>query len=350
MAKGVDFFKQKLTRREFIKKSIIGLGTLSLAGYALNRYAANAITDQHSLAYKNDAPRTLWKWSKQAEFFTRIGENIQCKLCPHECTLGLNDRGFCKVRVNKDNNLYTIAYGNPCAVHNDPIEKKPLYHFIPGTKTFSIATAGCNLRCKNCQNWEISQSRPEDTTNIDLMPERVVEAALQAGAKSISYTYSEPSIFYEYMVDTARAAKRNGLKNIWVTAGYISKKPLRKLTRYIDGANIDLKGFSERNYIRLNGGRLQPVLDSIKTLKENDVWFEITNLIVPTWSDDPDEYRDMISWIYKTVGPDVPIHISRFHPYYKLVYLPATPVSTLNSFREIALEEGMIPVYVMENC
>jgi len=350
-SKGVEekfnrFFNQKLSRREFIKKSIIGIGTLALGGYAFNRYVAKAVTDEYSQVFRNDAPETLWKWSKEADFYVNLPDSVQCKLCPHECRLGINDRGFCRVRVNKENKLYTIAYGNPCAVHNDPIEKKPLSHFLPGTSAFSIATAGCNLRCKNCQNWQISQFRPEDTQNADLMPEQVVEEAQKVGAHSIAYTYTEPSIFYEYMIDTAKLAKKAGLRNVWVTAGYLNEKPLRKLCKYMDAANIDLKGFTDRFYIKVTGARLKPVLNSIKILKEENVWFEVTNLIVPTLSDDETLYEEMVQWLYNNIGPNYPIHISRFHPQYKLVFLPATSIKLLHRLRDIAMNVGMNYVYI----
>jgi pyruvate formate lyase activating enzyme len=205
-------FNQRLSRREFIKKSIIGIGTLALAGYTFNRYLRKSISSDNSLTFENNAPDTLWKWSKEAEFYIKLPDAVQCKLCPHECVLSKNSRGFCRARVNKNNKLYTLDYGNPSAVHNDPVEKKPLFHFLPGSLTYSIACSGCNLRCKNCQNWEISQTRPEDTTNADMMPEAVVENAIRSGAKSISYTYTDPIIFYEYVLILQNLHIRQGLK------------------------------------------------------------------------------------------------------------------------------------------
>ncbi len=342
----MKLFNQKLSRREFIKKTIAGIGTIALGGYVLNKYILNGISDKYSLVFKNDAPEKLWKWSKEAEFYVQLQDAVQCKLCPHECTLGIDDRGFCKSRVNKENKLYTIAYGNPSAVHNDPVEKKPLVHFLPGTTVLSIACSGCNLRCKNCQNWNISQFRPEETKNRSLMPEQVVQKALELGSKSIAYTYAEPIVFYEYMLDTCKLAKKEGLKNILVTAGYINEKPLRKLCRYVDASNIDLKGFRDDFYIKITESRLDPVLKAIKILKEENVWFEATNLIVPTLSDDEDIYREMVEWLYKNIGPDYPVHISRFHPAYKLTNLPGTSVDLLNRLRDIAMEEGMNYVYL----
>jgi pyruvate formate lyase activating enzyme len=335
-----------LTRREFIKKGVIGVCGLALGSYALNRYSVRAVTDKYSLAFKNDAPSELWKWSKEAEFYSSLQDAVQCNLCPHECTIGLNDRGFCRARANKDGKLYTLVYGNPSAVHNDPIEKKPLYHFLPGTAVLSISTSGCNLRCKNCQNWNISQFKPEETQNADLMPEEVVKNALELGSKSIAYTYGEPNIFYEYMLDSSKLAKKAGLRNVSVTAGYINEKPLRKLCRYLDASNIDLKGFTEEFYVKVTEARLKPVLDSIKILKDEGVWFEVTNLIVPTLSDDEGLYREMVKWLFKNVGPDHPVHISRFHSAYKLTHLPATSVGLLHKLRDIAMEEGMHYVYI----
>jgi len=257
-----------------------------------------------------------------------------------------NDRGICRNRINKNGKLYTLAYANPCAVHVDPIEKKPLSHFLPKTTAYSIATAGCNLRCLNCQNWQISQSRPEDTRNVDLPPERVVAEALRYGSKSIAYTYSEPIVFYEYMIDSARLARKQDLRNVWVTAGYINTSPLRELCKVLDAANVDLKSFSDETYAKLNGATLKPVLETLKTLAKERVWFEVTNLVVPTWTDDLNMIAEMSGWLYKNIGPDYPIHFSRFQPQYKLTHLPPTPVEVLEKARKTALDAGMKYVYI----
>jgi pyruvate formate lyase activating enzyme len=248
--------------------------------------------------------------------------------------------------VNIGGKLYSLAYGNPCAVHIDPIEKKPLNHFYPGTAVFSVATTGCNFRCLNCQNWEISQRRPEDVQNGELFPEDVVRAAKRKNTPSIAYTYSEAITYYEYMYDTARFAREAGLRNVLVSNGYINKGPLLRLAQYLDGANINLKSFDNGIYRCLNGGTLRPVLDTFKTLHEQRVWFEMTTLVVPTYVDEAEMIKRMCGWILKELGPDYPLHFSRFFPQYKLTRLPPTPVTTLEQFRDLALKEGIHYVYL----
>ena len=271
---------------------------------------------------------------------------VKCMICPNECTLKLDELSDCHNRINKDNKLYTMAYGNPCAIHIDPIEKKPLYHFLPGSRAFSIATAGCNLACLNCQNWTISQVSPTETRNYDLMPDRVSSETLGNRCQSIAYTYSEPITFYEYTLDSARIARENGIRNVMVSAGYINEEPLRNLAPFIDAANIDLKSFKDSIYLRLNAGKLEPVLNTLKILLEEKVWLEITNLVVPNWTDDFDMIREMCEWLFTNGFQDCPLHFSRFHPMYKLTRLPPTPVATLNKAREIALESGIRYVYI----
>jgi len=251
--------------------------------------------------------------------------SVQCELCPTECVLENYQVGGCRTRINKDGVLFSLVYGKPCAVAVDPIEKKPFFHFLPGTSAFSIATAGCVLGCKFCQNWQISQASPEDTDNRDLPPDDVVRQALAHNCQSITYTYTEPTVFYEYMYDTALIARRMGIRNTMHSCGYINEKPLRTLAKLLDAADIDLKAFSEDFYSRICGGRLKPVLDSLVTLKEEKVWIEITNLVIPTLNDDPVKIREMCRWIVRNLGPDVPIHFSRFFPYYKLKDLPPRP-------------------------
>jgi pyruvate formate lyase activating enzyme len=272
--------------------------------------------------------------------------SVRCKLCPRECELAHLERGDCRVRINYEGRLVTLVYGKPCAVHVDPIEKKPLFHFLPATGAFSIATAGCNLHCKFCQNWDISQFNPEDTRNIDLTPERVVAVARSRSCRTIAYTYSEPIIFYEYTYDTSVIARGEGIKNVLVTAGFINEEPLRKLCQVIDGANVDLKSFSDEYYQRLCSGRIQPILDTLKIMREEGVIVEITNLIIPTLNDDIDMIQRMCAWIVKELGPDTPLHFSRFYPHYKLKNLPPTPAETLVRAREAAMKEGLYYVYI----
>jgi len=250
------------------------------------------------------------------------------------------------VRENRDGKLYTFVYGNPCAVHVDPIEKKPFFHFLPGSFAFSIATAGCNLHCLYCQNWTISQLPPEETDNYELPPEEVVRYAQQTGSQSIAYTYAEPVAFYEYMLATARAGQAKGMKSVVVSAGYINPEPLRELCRVVDAIKIDLKGFNPRFYEEVCFATLEPVLKAIKTIHEEGVHLEIVNLVVPSLNDDLEQMRGLARWIMDNLGPDVPTHFTRFYPMYKLKYLPPTPVETLERARDIALEEGLHYVYI----
>lgn len=335
--------KKKISRREFIKKTLLFAGALTLGGYALSRLLKSPV---QSRVFKGDAPSELWKWSKEAYHYSSLGRNVQCNICPNRCILEPEDRSVCRVKINKNGKLYTLAYGNPCAVHIDPVEKKPLYHFLPSTTTFSIATAGCTYRCLNCQNWQISQAKPEETTNYDLMPEEVVANAMKNNCKSISYTYSEPTAFYEYMYDSARLARSQGLRNIWITNGSMNTEALTDLSKYLDAANVDLKSFNQETYSKLNAGNLKTVLETLKTMKQQKVWFEVTNLVIPGWTDDYDMIRGMSKWLYKNIGPDYPLHFSRFTPMYKLTSLPPTPVSTLEKARKIAVEEGIKFVYI----
>ncbi|MCK5287758.1 MAG: AmmeMemoRadiSam system radical SAM enzyme [Candidatus Omnitrophica bacterium] len=271
---------------------------------------------------------------------------IECGLCNKHCRLVNGQRGDCRVRINLDGKLKTLVYGNPCAVHVDPIEKKPLYHVRPTISTFSIATAGCNLHCKYCQNWQISQRPPEETENYDLPPNKVLESAIKTNCQSIAYTYSDPIIFYEYMFDTAKLAKNKGLLNLMITAGYIEQEPLLALCPLIDAANIDLKGITEEYYQTMCSGNLKPVLDTIITMKNQGVWVELTNLVIPTWNDKDHDIRKLCKWIVKNPGPDTPLHFSRFTPMHKLKNLPPTPVKTLTRAWEIAIEEGLHYAYV----
>jgi pyruvate formate lyase activating enzyme len=275
-----------------------------------------------------------------------MGKVVECELCPTECVLEDYQVGRCNVRMNKGGTLYSLVYGKPCSVAVDPIEKKPFYHFLPASKAFSIATAGCVLSCKFCQNWQISQARPEETDSHDFPPDRVVRSAVFYGCRTVTYTYTEPTVFYEYMYDTAALVRKYGLTNSIHTCGYINEKPLRKLAGYLDAADVDLKAFTEDFYGRLCGGRLKPVLDAIVTLKEEGVWLEITNLVIPTLNDDMKEVREMSKWLVRNVGPDVPIHFSRFFPSYKLKNLPPTPVETLMEARKTAMDAGVRYAYV----
>lgn len=332
------------TRRELIKTGIIC--TLSLSSTDVFAKWLLPSEKNEKRITRNDAPDKLWKWSKEVYFKVERGKNVQCLTCPNQCFLEPNARSKCQSHVNKDGKLYTLVYGNPCAVHIDPIEKKPLYHFIPSSRSFSIATTGCSFRCLNCQNWEISQVKPEDVKFVEMFPDAVVENARKNGCRSIAYTYSEATTFYEYMLDTSRLARGAGIKNVWVSNGYINKPPLLKLCKTLDGANIDIKNFSEDIYSRLNAGRLKPVLRTVTILKEKGVWFEITALIVPTYTDNIEMIKRMCEWILENLGPDYPLHFSRFFPRYKLTHLPPTSIPFLEKARETAMKMGIHYVYV----
>jgi len=291
---------------------------------------------------KNAGPEKGFIKPHPALYWESIGKGIvQCHLCPRHCVLAPGQWGFCRARKNIDGKLYSMSYGNPCAVHIDPIEKKPFSHFLPGTRAFSIATAGCNMRCVFCQNWEISQTSPETTLNYQLMPEDVVKLAKAYRCDSIAYTYSEPTNFYEYMLDTAKLAHKAGLKNVYHSNGFINAKPLRKLCKYLNAADIDLKGFSDEFYEKMSQASLAPVLRTLKILKDKNVHLEITNLIVPGENDSSGMIRKMCEWIKENLGPDVPLHFARFWPQYRLQNLQPTPIETLERARQIALDCGL---------
>ena len=285
---------------------------------------------------------------KEAMFYEKLENKIvKCNLCSHRCSqIADSKRGICGVRENRDGKLYSLVYGRVVASTVDPIEKKPLFNFIPGSKSYSIATVGCNFRCDNCQNFDISQLPKERNVIVgqDMSPETVVSAAKRSNCASIAYTYSEPTIFFEYAYDIAKLAKKEGLKNVFVTNGYITPEALREISPYLDAANIDLKSFNDNFYRKRCGARLQPVLDSIRLYKSLGIWTEITTLIIPSLNDSEEELRKIAEFL-KEVGEDTPWHITQFHPTYKLIDLPRTPVTTLRRAREIGLEAGLRYVY-----
>ncbi|MFC1632371.1 AmmeMemoRadiSam system radical SAM enzyme [Candidatus Omnitrophota bacterium] len=328
----------KISRREFIKK-----GSLILTG----------ITAGLSLGGLLSGPRAAYAAKKTplgrhiAAHYTKIDQGtLQCELCPHRCLLMEGMRGVCRVREARAGELHTLVYGNPCSYHIDPIEKKPLFHVLPESLAFSIATAGCNLRCKFCQNWTISQRPPEETYNVEMGPQKVVDLTLKNNCASIAYTYSEPIVFYEYMLDTAKLAQAAGLKNVMVTAGYINEQPLRELCKYIDAANVDLKSFDPKYLREVCAQELEPLLKALKIFKQEGVWLEITNLVVPTLNDDLRTIEKMCVWIRDNLGPETPLHFSRFTPIYKLKNLYLTPVATLEQARAVAEKTGLKFVYI----
>lgn len=280
-------------------------------------------------------------------YFTRLANNaVQCTLCPRECVVQEGERGWCRVRENQGGEYVTLAYGNPCAVNVDPIEKKPLFHMLPGTQSFSIATAGCNLECLFCQNWEISQTRPDETMNFSMTPSMVADLALQYDCPTIASTYVEPTIFMEYMIDVGRAARERGVRKIMHSNGFVNPEPLDDLCRVLDAACIDLKGFTPEYYADMTSGELQPVLDSLVRMRANNIHLELVNLVVPSHNDDMTTIADMSRWIASELGPDTPLHFSRFVPRYKLQSLPPTPVATLEQARQTALDQGLHYVYI----
>ncbi|MBN1143484.1 MAG: AmmeMemoRadiSam system radical SAM enzyme [Bacteroidales bacterium] len=330
---------EKISKRNFVKSAIIGA-----AGAVSMTKMKGMSTDMHR---HDELERdNLWKWSKECFYYEITPRGLKCQLCPNECILKPGDTSLCRNRVNFRDKLYSIAYGNPCAMHVDPIEKKPFYHFLPGSRSFSIATAGCNFACLNCQNWAISQASPKETRNYDLMPPRVVEETSKYNCVSIAYTYSEPVTFYEYVYDTSVIAHSKGIRNVIVSNGYINEKPLRNLCKVIDGATIDLKSFDNTTYLKLNAGELQPVLNSLKIFKEEGVWLEISNLVIPGWSDNLDMIKRMCDWLAQSGLQDTPLHFLRFQPMYKLSQLPPTPVQVLQKAKKIAQQAGIRFVYI----
>jgi pyruvate formate lyase activating enzyme len=271
---------------------------------------------------------------------------VQCELCPKMCVMEPGQSGECRVRINIDGVLRTVVYGFPCSIYPDPIEKKPLFHFLPGTRVLSIATVGCNLHCLNCQNWEISQANPEDSRAMSCPPETLVELAARQRCPSLAYTYTDPIVYYEYTYDTAKLAKSKGLRNVLVTAGYINPEPWKKLLQYVDAANIDLKAMTDDFYRKICSATLKPVQDALVMAKASGILLEVTNLIIPTLNDKPEDIGALVRWIRSNLGSDTPMHFSRFFPRYKMLHLPPTSAETLDLAREIALSEGLKYVYI----
>lgn len=272
---------------------------------------------------------------------------VQCDLCPRECKMHDGQQGLCYVRENRGGEVVLTTYGRSSGFCIDPIEKKPLNHFLPGTPVLSFGTAGCNLACKFCQNWDISKSREMDTLADDASPETIARAARAHGARSVAYTYNDPTIFHEYAIDVATACREQGIKNVAVSAGYVSPEPRAEFYAHMDAANIDLKGFTDEFYFKLTGAHLQPVLDTLTYIKhETDVWLETTTLLIPGKNDSDEELNEMTQWVVEHLGPDVPMHFSAFHPDWKMMDIPPTPASTLTRAREIAMQNGVRYAYV----
>lgn len=283
---------------------------------------------------------------KEAMFYEKIGEGkVRCFLCAQHCTILPGKRGICAVRENIDGTLYSLVYGKVIARHIDPIEKKPLFHFYPASRSYSIATVGCNFRCLHCQNYEISQYCKvyRNIPGEDMTPDEIVKEAEQTGCQSISYTYTEPTIFFEFAYDCARLAHEKGIKNVFVSNGYTSPEATKAIAPYLDGNNIDLKG-DDNFYKKVAGARLQPVLNTIRLMKELGVWVEVTTLIIPTYNDS-EEFLKWVAEFIRAVDPSIPWHVTQFYPTYNLTDQPRTPISTLRRAREIGLQAGLKYVY-----
>jgi len=255
------------------------------------------------------------------------------------------NRGYCRVRENRGGKFYSLVYGRPCVMNVDPIEKKPFFHVYPGSKTFSIATAGCNLTCKFCQNWDISQVPPENVQAYSLTPSDIAGKAVDAKVRTVAYTYSEPIVFSEYVADCAKASKDRGIGNVAVSAGYIQSEPLKTLLPFLTAIKVDLKAFTDSFYQEICGGRLQPILDTLKTIREFEIWFEIVVLLIPTLNDADDDIKRLANWVTSNLGQNIPVHFTRYHPTYKIKNIPPTPTETLKRARKIAMKEGCHYVY-----
>jgi pyruvate formate lyase activating enzyme len=284
---------------------------------------------------------------RRSPFFTDVGGGrIRCDLCPHGCRLAPGERGRCRVRENRQGQGYTLVHGNPCVVQLEPVERKPFFHVIPGSRSLSVATAGCNLECGFCEVWDTALVSPEDVYAFDLPPEAIVATAQRSGARSVAYTLGEPVAYFEYMAAIGAHAREAGLLSLMHSAGFINAEPLERLCRVLDAANIDLKSFDPAFYRRVCGGELGPVLETLTTLRDAGVHVEITNIVIPGLNDDAKRIRDMCAWVVAEMGEDTPLHFSRFYPLYRLANLPPTPVSTLDRARDAARDAGLRHVYI----
>jgi pyruvate formate lyase activating enzyme len=271
---------------------------------------------------------------------------VQCELCPKNCIIKPGQSGDCRIRVNIGGKLHAVTYGYPSAVHIDPVEKKPVNHFLPGTSILSLATVGCNLHCKNCQNWDLSQRDPEDATASHLPPKAVADLAVQNDCPSVAYTYSDPIVYYEYTLDSCRAARERGLKNVLVSAGYINEAPWRELCRHVDAATVDLKALSDPFYREVCSATLKPILNALVLAKALGVLVEVSNLVIPTLNDTDEMLQALCRWVKENMGPETPLHFLGFFPQYQMRHLPPTPASTLERARNIARAAGLHYVYV----
>jgi len=347
---GKNNFSGRVNRRVVLKAGAYGLCAFCLAslpGCALLRRSEKTPTED---SLPEGAPVFTEKGlirAKRSPWFSRIDENVvRCELCPSLCELSEGERGPCRVRENREGEVYTLVYGNPTLVQEDPVERKPFFHVLPGSRALSISTAGCNLACEFCEVWDMALVNPEEVHAYDMPPEKVIEHALAAGLPSVSYAFGEPVAFFEYMSAVAEQARKAGLLNLMHTAGYIQPEPLRSIASKLDAVNFDLKGFDANFYREYVGGEFAPVLKSLRLLHESGVHIEITTIIIPTLNDDMAIIREMCEWIVSELGADIPLHFARFYPLYRLSALPRTPASTLEKARDTALDAGLKFVYL----
>ncbi|WP_045219920.1 AmmeMemoRadiSam system radical SAM enzyme [Desulfonatronum thioautotrophicum] len=331
-----------LNRKQFLKAAACGLCAPALASMLASPRPAHAQAGGAS----QTAQRGLVRPHPSPWFSPVDGNAVQCGLCPRQCTLAPGQRSPCRARENRSGQGVSLTYANPALIQEDPVERKPFFHVVPGSRALSVSTAGCNLHCKFCEVWDMALVRPEDVHAYDLSPEAVVAHAQAAGLRSVSFAFGEPVIFYEYMLDVARLARNAGMLNLLHTAAYIRPEPLQELCEVIDAANVDLKGFDPAFYREVVGGELQPVLDALRIIKRSGVHLELTSVVIPTLNDDMDALAEMCRWIAGELGPDTPLHLARFYPLYRLSALPRTPVSILDQARETAQNAGLRFVYV----
>jgi pyruvate formate lyase activating enzyme len=328
--------KQEIDRRE-----VLALAAVSAAGALIPQPARPGTPPIGATFEGGELP------AREASWYRRLADRrVECQLCPRGCQVADLERGGCGVRENRGGTYYTLAYGLACTVHRDPIEKKPFFHVLPGSAALSFATAGCNVECKFCQNWEISQFRPEQVRSYWMPPEELAAAARRSGTPLLAATYSEPVVFWEYVRDTASAARKQGVRTTVVSNGYIQEQPLNDVLPLLAAVKVDLKAFSEDFYRDVVRGELKPVLKTLESVKSSGVWLEVVVLLIPTLNDSEAEVRALSRWVRATLGPDVPVHFSRFHPTYRLTNLPPTPLSTLEQALAVAHAEGLHYVYL----
>jgi len=329
----------RLDRRSFLKFALVSGTALGVSGVA---QPAAGLASGAAAEHQDDA-----QFTTEARFYQKLANRkIKCKLCPRECTVGDKERGYCGVRENHGGTYYTLVHSRMCAAHVDPVEKKPLFHYLPGSVAFSLATAGCNVNCKFCQNWDISQIRPEQVSSTFIPPKDLAALTRRNDCRSIAYTYSEPVVFCEYVLDSAEAGRAAGVKSVVISGGYVQEEPLKQLCRRVDAIKIDLKGFSEKYYKEVVNGELKPVLNALTTIRKLGTWCEVVYLVVPALNDSDEEFRALARWIKTELGPDVPLHFSRFYPEYLLKNLPPTPLPTLERAKAICDAEGLHYVYI----